>query len=535
MFNFINFDSIILNNLYFEIKLNLFNDGDVTKDIYKIKGYLKVAVNDTANINSNYANDFTEFFIEPGETEADGTIYIFKANKTSQDTYSYISSYMNEEEFKAEFYNSNNDYTKKYKTYTSQYYAYRPEINLSAGDPLTPELYDTKELAEIAYKQNYLSIYDELDENSVDYKEKLYRKELNYEAGKLSNTYEYGWFEGSKNDAIKKFLEEFFTKNYDDCDFYKEENYKEYFNVDKEVGKLKTYYKVSLIKDIKVAAVWKYEIRCKNEDGIHIDVDNTPFYKYTLTNKYSYNVEMYKLDKKDFIGNMELHIDNNANSSGQVPTLIYYLLDYSQVISKDANVAGIELYDILIGSICDSMQGNNSSTPTINYLNGWKINFTNGFKNGSFIINPKDMISNISTGSNTISFNTGLELSFSELETDIIHFILKQTDNNKYLVSASASSMFSLNIGILDSSYFNFTSTSNETTIKNEMNRYDTFVSNFKTNEYTSGFINSKPNKILIYSDTIARQNVKKYNGVTFNNSSNYKGLLYDYRYFEGM
>ena len=219
--------------------------------------------------------------------------------------------------------------------------------------------------------------------------------------------------------------------------------------------------------------------------------------------------------------------------------MIYYLLDYSQIIKKDAKVnkwgASIGLYEIIMGSVCDSMQGQTSSETKINYLSGWKISSGNNSMN--IEINPGNLISGISQ----IEFNTGINLTFNKNENisddfDSWTLNLNQTDEKKYLITATAG-VASISIGISDSddSEFSFTSSDTNSAISDKMKRYDSFIENFKENEYTKNFGYCTPNKIWIYHDSIVFNDVVKYSGVTFTNNDYYSGIIFDYRYFEGM
>ena len=541
----ISVDAEVLNNLYFDIKLNLFKDpkpenfNNLSEDeqnnylntVYKIKGYLKVAINNDTNKANNYNNDFTEFFIEPGETEAEGTIYIFKANKANSvtDTITTTTDPSN-------FVVDTNKYLENY-TYTSK--DKRAALDLVEGAALTNQTFATEDLARSYYLNNYAIYREELDENSVSYpttkvKDGLY---ISYGSNMKEYLYDPSGIAGykSEQEAKEKYYKEVIQNNSYYSSYGLTVNNLHY-NI-REVKKFGVvwakYYQISF-NEIKIDPTYEYQI--VSNITKHIDEVSETTYTYTLTHKFAYNIETYKLDKKDFIGNMELHIDSSESVSGQVPTLIYYLLDYSQIIKKDAKVkkwgVSIGLYDIVMGSICDSMKGQSSQEAKINYLSGWKI--TSGNNSMNIEINPGDLISGI----DQISFNTGINLNFNKNTTtstdfDSWTFNLKQTDEGKYLVSATAGSA-SISIGIT-SSQFSFISSANEEAIKDKMKRYNSFIENFKTNEYTNNFGYCTPNKIWIYNDSIAFNDVVKYSGVTFTNNDYYSGIIFDYRYFQGV
>ncbi len=237
-----------------------------------------------------------------------------------------------------------------------------------------------------------------------------------------------------------------------------------------------------------------------------------------------------------------------------IPRLLYYLLDYSGILNEQTIElsylgvkANVKLKELMVSNIFASINGETSS-PSINYLNGWDINtyYNNDLLNGDINIIPGNIINGIGTSGASISFNTGLDLSFNQKDEENWLFKLKQNDSNKYLISAkmnAGSVSMTLNVKINEST-FNFVASNNESLISKDMYRYDTFVNEYKTNpltmyhdEYLVTNINAGSTDVDFKFTLPLTLTVSCSYSVNFNNSSTryYGSLVGNNKYFKGI
>ena len=234
-------------------------------------------------------------------------------------------------------------------------------------------------------------------------------------------------------------------------------------------------------------------------------INNTTYtYKKYDNPTNTYNVQSYWMSKKTFLGDM--NVINDSKGTIQVPRLMYYILDYSQVI-KDSyakvkyqalwgtkyTVGTIAVKNLMLANIFSSVTSDSGAT--LDYLSGWKFEI-NSLKSddkiiitdGCFTIDPKSLIKQLNSGTGSLSFNCGINLSFKKDETneekDTWTFELSQTDTTNNIVTASMGSM-SLNVK-LEISKFNFTCSDNEDFISSEMKRMNDFIEEFNSNESTN-------------------------------------------------
>ena len=631
----------LLNNIYFDIKLNLFNDLDKTKYAYKIKGYLKVAINDTGTNDPDAAfnNKFTEYFIEPGDTEDKGNIYIFRSNgKTYQTEKLEIAP----EEFQNQFANSKyaNDYFY-YGSYEGIPYEgseayYKSEGALigqydseeAAQNAITAELSKRKELqkSDFTYSRSLDTSEDNIFINKTDKDGKIYPND-----NSQIRDYNTAW------DKYKDFVDGLVELHYlNESDCYKEKNEYIYFDknnifnygseetFEEEIGyehddshhglfvdytgtneiianyvkqypeldgKLESYsYQVEDGKTLLGKPKYKtlYGIRTKKNTSIDINeysirasknittaiygklfnVTTTrelsfdpeyQYYVYTLgyKDKNKYDVEMYMMDKSKFLGNITIK-NTDTNSTGTVSVIMYYLLDYSEIISEDASIKKwkftVKIRNILLGSIYESTS-TSSSSPKINYLSGWDLTVNgtttqNGdykITNGTFIIDPHSLIPDgVKDGGNNVSFGSALKLYFTNLSsekyTDIYNFTLSQTSNNN-LINASSGDAATISLKI-DTSYFRFIASNDDDYITTQMYRYTNYIKNYK--EYFN--IDENSTDLDSYPETIYTKKGGIYyifdkvewiefSSVEYHKSSKYyyNGKLPDSKFFEGL
>ena len=627
--------SKILNNLYFNIKLNLFKDpkpnnfdklsqaeqDTYTNKHYKIQGYLKVAINNDGNtIEDTFNNKFTEFFIEPGETAdaKDGTVYIFKSYGNAGTQYDTKDWYSSDGEFT---YDTNNYYYDK--QLSSE--VYRDAYSISKGNTIMEGVSDNE--AE-NYINSKLNTYSELSYN--DFSKTNYRyvtDTSNVILQGLSKGY-YNYNNQSERDAAFNEINKYYSnvaEIYDEPIYGKvkagdknskntyknnsESAWSERNNIPSDIrdnytvgytekiefdwGKLKfvtnKYYYVYSMNTFNNPYDYKgtnYKIKvnetfdtvygkkevCDLVGNNDVSIDQITKYKYQLQYKYSYNVEMYKMSKEQFLGDMNIQVD--GKESGKAKTMLYYLLDYSEIIGDaiiEVSILGksikIPIRDILLGSLYKSIDDSTESDkPKLNYLKGWNIFVNNGgvigeesyyVSDGDFYITPNDMIGKISSGGNSIAFNTGIHLNFKkdlktsneELDFDKWDFNLSQTntDSDSMLITCTAS-IFNLNIGI-ESSDFSFITSNDETFINNEMTRYNKFIEVFNSpnDEETNTFSDTYPTKITLKYNYYVILEYYSYvdgsiifaNDYTVNNikcnDNKYSKTLHDYLFFQGI
>lgn len=539
----ITFDEIKpLNNLNFDIKLNLFKDNDDPLDeVYKIKGYLKAQ-------EQKNTSTITEFLIEPGVTEQEGTVYVCKSTKSNN--YSNIT-YTNTSNNNFNNY-FNNNYSSNYSSYSlSSTSISRNGYNKNKGDKLSSN-YRTRSEAE-NYLNNLLSQYPELDgkikiSETEDYTKPIYvvgKGEISGTKQCKSNSTAQNYINNLKNkyNNSSKYnssqLNNISIKNEDHWVwekrlFKKHSDYYAYASQDIYVYEKETNYYLEAIDNINIDTIYNYNYQLK----------------YNNENSIS-NTEIYHMSKDKFLGKCTYNNDSN----NMIPRLLYYLLDYSGVLNEETVSlsylgvkANVKLKELMISNIFASINGE-TSTPSINYLNGWDINTSsnNDFLSGSIKINPGSLVSGIGTSGASIDFNTGINLSFNQLSDEKRKFKLNQLDSSKYLISASMSTesvSMKLNVKINEST-FNFTASNSSSTINNEMYRYDTFVYEYKTNpltmyhdEYYVTNINAGETNVQYkYTFPLGTLTVSCSYNVNFNNSSNrYSGsMVGNNKYFKGI
>lgn len=262
---------------------------------------------------------------------------------------------------------------------------------------------------------------------------------------------------------------------------------------------------------------------------------DTTLYTYKKYNKDgTYRVNAYWLTKDTFLGNCTLINDNKE--SIQVPRLMYYILDYSQVIKDTtANVklgswkiGSIQVKNLMLANIMSSITSDSSAK--INYLKGWEFNIENDdekITKGYFYLNPNEFIQELNSGTGSITFNCGIRLDFENLNNDSIdtdswEFKLYQDDTTNNIITASMGDM-KLNLKI-EISTFSFLVSNNETVINNEMERMDSFIEEFNSYENTKNLKECYVDKIETseYSISLSGLSLKvdcKYI-VSYNNTS---------------
>lgn len=271
--------------------------------------------------------------------------------------------------------------------------------------------------------------------------------------------------------------------------------------------------------------------------GINVNhpIDTTLYTYKKYNNDGTYKVNAYWLKKDTFLGNCTLVNDNNE--SIQVPRLMYYILDYSQVIKDtSANVklgtwkiGSIQVKNLMLANIMSSITSDSSAK--MNYLKGWEFNIENDeekITKGYFYLNPNEFIQELNSGTGSITFNCGIRLDFKilnneSIDTDSWEFTLYQDDTTNNIITASMGSM-ELNLKI-EISTFSFLVSNNETLINNEMERMDSFIEEFNSNENTKNLKECYVDKIETseYSISLDGLSLKvdcKYI-VSYNNSSN--------------
>ncbi len=565
-----------LNDLIFDIKLNLFKDekpenfeklsqeeqDTYINSVYKIRGYLKVQ-------QKKNKNKITEFFIEPGETDATGTIYVCQSEKgeaTKNITYTNTSNDNFDSYFKEKYSSQFSSYT-----YTNEENIARNGINVSKNDRVTSTNYNTIGEAEKGINElliQYDELYGKLTTNSTQIQERtthaskgeILTGEKENEDEVKNELKQKSWYNDSFDSkiAIKKRKDgPFWNRKY----YYWAEATDDIYTL-----KNKTVYYIAATENINIKTIYNYN------------------YKLTYNTENSIvNAEFYHMSKEQFLGNCTY----NGDPNNTIPRMLYYLLDYSGILNEglvDVTAkapvwvpfeykyitvsAKVSLKELILSNIFSSMNGSNAN-PSIDYLNGWSFNVAN--KNGlnDYIeINPSKLMDEVKAGDTIVSFGTGIRLSFiqktknddkkqdnddeTQNNTETWSFTISQynpsvddhtsIDEDKYFINASMESgpiTMTLNLKILTST-FNFTASNNKKTIEQGMARWNSFIEAYKNSDYykTEGYyiknIHAGATKFtydlhdhvfVIYCDY----------GVDFNNSNNrfYGSKVGDSTFFE--
>ena len=269
-------------------------------------------------------------------------------------------------------------------------------------------------------------------------------------------------------------------------EFVKDENEKPY--------KIKSYLSLNKSDDSSKGVEFLIEQGDDDNDLIYI-------------NEYEDNQDKTSFMKKDtMLGNVHVKVTENdeegnpiETKSGDVPRILYYLLDFSNIfVDKiDVNYSVIDLElnfkDVLLSTLFDMMIEDKEETKNessnfestkleIDYLNGWdiKTNKSNDLISGYLKVDLTKILGfstlNIQDLA-TLSINSDIQLSFEQTDTGM-NITLAQTDTTTSLIN------FDLNYGDIALNLTVSLNTSNFTLISSNsdynMERYDTIINNFK-------------------------------------------------------
>ena len=265
---------------------------------------------------------------------------------------------------------------------------------------------------------------------------------------------------------------------------------------DKKPSKIKSYLSINKDGDTNNAIEFLIE-QADGGDLIYIneysDTKNTTSFmkKETMLGKVH-----VKVTENDEDGNP------TVTKSGDVPRILYYLLDLSNIlkdnISTNYSVVDLDLdfKDVMLSTIFDMMikdetttkEGSDSNDSTkfeIDYLNGWdiKVEKENNLISGYFEADLTKLlgISELKIEDlATLSINSNIKLAFKQTSTGM-NITLGQSNTDVALINFDLNyGDIALNLTVsLNTSKFTLTS-SNTSSI---MNRYDSIISNFKSSD----------------------------------------------------